>query len=122
MKIDFLKEASKKYTKYIPQIKKLNIPYFLFIDVDFLGDLDEISLRKFLYGPQIEDLSTSPASVYTIYHDGFYYANNSNGSKFINGFFLLKDGKTSYFHNYNSKNSISETLKLKLMQLQQVNY
>lgn len=109
----------EKYSKYVQLIKESNIPYFIFIESDFLADTDKIDLSKFLYGPQVEDITGVIPSFYTRFQEGFYYSNRYV-RKFINGFFLLKEGRTSYFHNYNSKNQLPDELKSVLLKLQVV--
>lgn len=110
---------ANKYSKYIPLIKELNIPYYIFIEVDFLGDLDEINLSKFLYGPQYDDITGNVPTTYTDYTQGFYYSIPK--SKYINGFFILKDHKITYYHNYNSVIKPSNVITGKLLKFQYIN-
>jgi|GEM_PF-2884082 len=111
---------SKKYFKYNELVQELNIPYFLFIDVDFLGDIDSISLYQFLYGSTYEDITNIEfTSFYQEYMAGYYYDERfKENSKYINGFFLLKDGVVEYFHNYGAKIQLSDNLKNSLLKFQ----
>jgi len=111
--------VTKKYSKYIPLIKELDIPYYIFFEVDFLGDLDEIILRKFLYGPEHDDNTGEFPTAYTCFSEGFYYSNNK--SKYINGFFILKDGKINYYHNYSSIIKPPKVITEKLLKFQYLN-
>src|SRR5690606_10498784 len=83
-----------KYSKYIPLIKTLNIPYYIFIEVVLLGDLDEINLSKFLYGPQYDDITGNLPTTYTCFKEWFYYSQHI--SNYINGFIMLKDQNITY--------------------------
>lgn len=108
-----------KYSKYSNLVKKLEIPYFIFLDVDFLADIDEISLNKFLYGSVYEDLTNEFTSYYRDLSQGLFYNEKTvRFSNYINGFFLLKDGLEYYFHNYQALIPLSEKTKNNFLKFQ----